>query len=97
MNVIREGVLFLRIISPFYILVCMKIVSDGVLKGSGAIRAFMLATFSDMILRVIFAYLFARFFGTMGIWMSWPVGWIVGTSISVFLYKRIKFEDIHRY
>lgn len=58
----------------------MKLVSDGVLRGTGAMKAFMVATFSDLILRVVLAFVLAGMMGPMGVWLSWPVGWIVGTG-----------------
>lgn len=83
------GVEFLRIVSPFYLVVVMKLVSDGVLRGSGSMKEFMVATFSDLILRVALSFLFARFWGTTGIWMSWPIGWIAGAVLSLFYSKRV--------
>lgn len=85
---LRTGVQFLQIVSPFYFLVSVKLVTDGVLRGSGAMRAFMITTFSDLILRVVLGYILAAPFGTKGIWMSWPVGWIIGTIMSLVFYAK---------
>ena len=41
------GVAFLRIIAPFYFIVSAKLVSDGVLRGAGLMKKFMVATFTD--------------------------------------------------
>ena len=84
------GVIFLRILSPFYFVVSVKLVADGVLRGAGDMGHFMIATFSDLILRVSLAYLFSSVldFGSVGIWCAWPVGWIIGTLISVTFYRR---------
>ena len=86
---LKTGVDFLRVVSPFYLVVSIKLVSDGVLRGTGAMKAFMMATFSDLILRVVLAFVLAGMMGTMGVWLSWPVGWIVGTGISVYYYRKI--------
>ena len=85
---IDTGVLFLRIVSPFYFLVSVKLIADGVLRGAGAMRRFMIATFSDLILRVALAFLFSAQFGSVGIWCAWPVGWAIGTGLSYFFYRR---------
>lgn len=82
------GMLFLRIVAPFYFVVSMKLITDGVLRGSGAMRYFMISTFSDLILRVALGYLLAVPFGTTGIWMSWPIGWTIGTALSLIFYAR---------
>lgn len=83
------GTEFLRIVSPFYLVVALKLISDGVLRGMGAVKEFMVATFSDLILRVVLAFVLAGFFGTLGVWLSWPVGWIVGTALSVYYYRKV--------
>ena len=48
--VIDVGISFFRIASPFYLVILWKIISDGVLRGSGAMKEFMIATFTDLIL-----------------------------------------------
>ena len=85
---IDTGMLFLRIVSPFYFLVSVKLIADGVLRGAGAMRRFMIATFSDLILRVALAFLFSAQFGSIGIWCAWPVGWAIGTGLSYVFYRR---------
>lgn len=84
--VINEGVKFLKIVSPFYFVITIKLVIDGILRGSGAMLAFMSSTFSDLILRVILAFALTPRFGSMGIWISWPIGWIAATVLSLILY-----------
>ncbi len=83
---LATGKLFLRIVSPFYFVVMLKIMTDGVLRGAGAINHFMVSTFADLFLRVILSMLFAKLFGSVGIWCSWPVGWTIGTLISLMFY-----------
>lgn len=80
------GVEFLRITSPFYAVISLKLIADGILRGAGAMKAFMIATFSDLILRVILAFVLSGVWGDTGIWLSWPVGWVIGTSLSVGFY-----------
>lgn len=82
------GVEFLRIVAPFYFVVSMKLSTDGALRGSGAMSWFMIATFSDLILRVVLGYVLAVPFGTTGIWMSWPIGWAIGTVMSLVFFAK---------
>ena len=58
-----------------------------VLRGAGAMRLFMVTTFSDLILRVGFSVLLFRFWQELGIWLSWPIGWLLGTGISFWFYR----------
>ena len=87
------GVRFLQIISPFYFVVALKLVSDGVLRGAGMMKQFMTATFTDLILRVVLAKLLSARFGTTGIWAAWPIGWTVATVMSVLFYRSGKWTD----
>ncbi|MBO5145248.1 MAG: MATE family efflux transporter [Lachnospiraceae bacterium] len=83
---------FLWILSPFYFVVSTKLVTDGVLRGAGTMNAFMAATFTDLILRVLLAFGFSSLFGAIGIWCAWPVGWTIATGMSVFFYKKGKWQ-----
>ena len=85
-DVITAGVQFLKIVSPFYFLATVKIIVDGILRGSGAMLSFMVSTFTDLILRVIFAFILTPHIGQLGIWWSWPIGWIVASLASLALY-----------
>ncbi len=84
----KEGMSFLRIVSPFYIIVSVKIITDAVLRGSGDMMPFMISTFSDLILRVGLAFILSPLLGPVGIWLSWPIGWGAGTVISYSFYKK---------
>ena len=80
------GITFLRIVAPFYFIVAAKLVTDGILRGAELMNQFMAATFTDLILRVVLAEIFSRFFDSTGIWMAWPFGWLVGAGLSVSFY-----------
>ncbi len=83
----KAGMEFLKIVSPFYFIISVKLLADGLLRGSSAMIGFMVSTFTDLILRVILAYVFAGIFGSTGIWMSWPVGWSISAVISLLFYR----------
>lgn len=85
---INTGITFLRILSPFYFVVSAKLVADGILRGAGRMKQFMAATFTDLILRVSVAEALSRTaLGATGIWCAWPFGWVVGTVVSILLYR----------
>lgn len=90
---LKTGQQFLWILSPFYFVVSAKLAADGVLRGVSAMRQFMAATFTDLILRVILAFLFSAWTNSaIGIWCAWPVGWTIATVLSVYFYHRY-FSD----
>ena len=83
------GIEILRILSPFYFVVSTKLVADGILRGAGLMKQFMIATFTDLILRVSLAkILAATILGSTGIWLAWPIGWAIGTLVSIFFYRK---------
>ena len=83
------GILFLRIVAPFYFVVSVKLVSDGVLRGCANMVQFMVSTFADLILRVVLSVaLSSTALGSTGIWLSWPIGWAVGTGLSLLFCLR---------
>ena len=84
-----SGLLFLKIVAPFYFAVSAKLVADGILRGASLMGRFMTATFTDLILRVVLAAVLSRTsLGSTGIWCAWPVGWIVATTLSLMFYYR---------
>ncbi len=85
----HTGIMFLRILSPFYFVVSAKLVADGILRGAGRMKNFMIATFTDLILRVVLAYVFSQtILGATGIWCAWPVGWCIATTLSILFYRH---------
>ena len=88
------GVQFLRIVAPFYFVVSMKLMADGVLRGAGAMTYFMIATFTDLILRVVLSFVLSAMFGTVGVWLSWPIGWTIATIMSLYFYFTEKWNPI---
>ncbi|MBQ8201080.1 MAG: MATE family efflux transporter [Clostridia bacterium] len=91
---IRIGVSFLRMITPFYAVIAVKLAMDGVLRGASQMGAFMTDTMTDLVVRVALAFALAPVFGIAGVWSAWPIGWCVGAALCVFFtlrwYRRLK-------
>lgn len=86
---LHTGIIYLKILSPFYFVVSAKLVADGILRGAGLMKYFMIATFTDLILRVVLAFCFSQTpLGATGIWCAWPVGWCVATILSISFYRK---------
>ena len=91
---LQTGRQFLWIVSPFYFVIALKFVADGILRGVSAMRQFMVATFTDLVLRIVLAYVFSAWMGSaLGIWFAWPVGWVIATFLSFFFYRR-KYREL---
>ncbi len=86
---LNSGLLFLRILAPFYFIASSKLVADGILRGAGLMNQFMIATFTDLILRVVLAFILSgTALKSAGIWCAWPIGWTVAAVMSIMFYKR---------
>ncbi len=83
---LSSGVLFSRIVSPFFFVVNAKIVADAVVRGCNGNVGFMISTFSDLILRVSFVFIFTTFMGFAGVGLAWVVGWILGMFVALSFY-----------
>ncbi|MFA6867387.1 MAG: MATE family efflux transporter [Clostridia bacterium] len=80
------GIKFLRIVSPFYFIISIKLISDGILRGAEKMNAFMVSTLADLATRVTLVFILSKYFASTGIWMAWPASWILGTIASVIFY-----------
>ncbi len=89
----ETGIVFLRIVAPFYFIIAMKLVADGILRGMALMGRFMVATFTDLALRVILAIVLRIPLGAVGIWCAWPMGWVIGMILSVIFYRRSICEN----
>ena len=86
---LRTAIEILRIFSPFYFIISIKLVADGILRGAGMMKQFMIATFTDLILRVVLAFLLPQTgLGSTGIWCAWPIGWTIAMFLSIRFYSK---------
>lgn len=89
-----SGVRFLYIVSPFYFVVSVKLVADGILRGAGLMKQFMTATFTDLVVRVALAIVLSTQLGYIGIWCAWPVGWSLGVILSIWFYHNGPWKEV---
>ena len=90
---ISAGMTFLKIVSPWYFMIVIKLMTDGIIRGSGAMVYFVVATVPDLILRIGFALVLTKSFGSTGIWMAWPFGWIVATTLTLIFYRKLGYKN----
>ena len=86
---LMTGRQFLWILSPFYFVISAKLVADGILRGISAMRQFMAATFTDLIVRVVLAFVLSGWIeSAIGIWCAWPIGWTIAMVLSGFFFRK---------
>ena len=89
----KIGQQFLWTVAPFYGIIAIKIINDGVFRGTGAMRQFMLSTALDLALRVIASHVLPHWIGYQGIWWAYPIGWTACTLLSMISYRY--FRRVH--
>ncbi len=88
-EVIKFGGLFLRRLSPFYVLCCVNQIYAGALRGAGATRAPMIIMLGSFVaFRQVYLFTVSRLIGTVeAVAYGYPCGWLV-CSAAIFLYYR---------
>ncbi|MCM1438186.1 MAG: MATE family efflux transporter [Roseburia sp.] len=94
------SVLYLKIVAAFLPAVCVKIVSDGAVRGCGGNLGFTISTFTDLILRVALVYvLVGAGMGFAGVGWAWAIGWSVSMFVAIGFFvatpclRRRKKQD----
>lgn len=91
-EIIREGVRYLRIEGAFYIGIGILFLWYGYFRGIGKPRVSLYLTVVSLGTRVLFSYTFApnTALGTTAIWLSIPIGWILADIVGLILFRREK-------
>lgn len=85
------GTLFLRYISPFYLVMCIYQVYAGALRGAGNSRVPMiLMLLSFVAFRQAYLYVFSRWMpgAILPIALSYPAGWLACSVSTLIYYSR---------
>ena len=94
-DIIYYGTIFLRWLTPFYVLCCMNQIYSGALRGAGNSTAPMIIMLSSFVgFRQIYLYVMANHISNteIPIAMSYPAGWIVCSLLVFTYYKFAKLE-----
>lgn len=92
----ETGIQCTRFMAWFYVLIGLKMISDGVLRGAGDMTMFTVANLVNLGLRVVLAVTLAPQFGIQFVWVAVPVGWLINYLISFFEYRTGKWKTIHK-
>lgn len=93
-DVITQGVDYMRTVSLFYAVFSILMIFNGLLRGAGDTVVPMLSVIASLAVRVGVAYWLASFanIGYRGIWWSIPAGWAVASGIPVLRYLSGKWR-----
>ncbi len=94
-DIIHFGTIFLRWLTPFYVLCCINQIYSGALRGSGNSTAPMIIMLTSFVgFRQIYLYVMANYISNtvIPIAMSYPAGWILCSLLTFTYYKFAKLE-----
>ena len=95
-EVVEYGTMFLRYISPFYVLCSLNQVYGAALRGAGHSNATMFIMLgSFVVFRQIYLYVVANFISNtvMPIAMGYPAGWCLCSTLTLIYYHH---ADLNR-
>ena len=79
---------YMRWLGYFFIFMGIKMATDGVLRGLGVMRPFLLANMVNLAIRLSVALLCAPRFGIAFVWLAVPAGWLANFLISYAALRR---------
>lgn len=86
------GNAYLSFVAFFFVMIGLKAITDGVLRGAGDVFVFTLANLANLSIRVAFAFLFAQKLGVAAVWYAVPLGWTANFLISFCRYATGKWS-----
>ena len=95
-EVVTYGTLFLRHLSPFYLLCCVNQIYSGALRGAGNSRAPMVIMLASFVLfRQAYLYVVSHFISNtiLPLAMGYPAGWLVCSTLILLYYRRVQLNS----
>ena len=91
-EVVEYGSMFLRWITPFYVLCCFNQVYSGALRGAGNSKAPMIIMLTSFVaFRQIYLFAMSRICNeVIPIAMGYPAGWLLCSALTTIYYHKVK-------
>jgi len=86
---IDVAVEFLRRVSPFYFIGCVMYIFTNTLRGTGRVTVPTAASFVELGMKTLAAFLFSSFMTRSEIWFAWPVGYFSAVVLLVIYYIMV--------
>ena len=92
-EVVAYGSLFLRYISPFYLVMCTYQIHAGALRGAGNSRVPMIIMLASFVLfRQLYLFVTARLFpgNVNAVAFAYPAGWVLCSVLMLTYYHKMR-------
>ena len=90
-EIIEYGALFLRLLTPFYLIWCINMIYAGALQGTGNTLVPMIIMLSSFVaFRQAYLFVMANYISNspVAIALSFPLGWTLSSVITLIYYKK---------
>ncbi len=96
-EVVQNGTMFLRWLSPFYILCCFNQIYASALRGAGNSRAAMVIMLLSFVgFRQLYLFVMSKLcYEIIPIALSYPAGWLVCSLITAIYYHHTGLNKNH--
>ena len=84
---------YMKWIGYFFVFMGIKMTTDGVLRGLGIMRPFLLANMVNLAIRLSVALIFAPHWGIAFVWLAVPAGWLANFLISYVVLRKSWSKD----
>ncbi|WFR56555.1 MATE family efflux transporter [Anaerocolumna sp. AGMB13025] len=91
---LQTGTAYLKFMGFFYIMLGLKMITDGLLRGAGDMKVFTAANLVNLAIRVFVAFQFAPVWGIAAVWYAVPMGWTANYLLSFSRYLTGKWKEI---
>lgn len=96
-DVLQYGLIFVRFMSPFYVLCCWNQIFSGALRGAGdstGPMVILLASF--VVFRQIYLFVASQLFHSIYVTaLAYPMGWLLCSVLVYIRYRRGKWEKTY--
>ena len=94
-GVVEYGVMFIRLISPFYLIICFNQIYAGALRGAGDAKAPMfIMLFSFVLFRQLYLAIGTQFINTEWfVGLGYPAGWAMCSTLQLLYYYKSHWRD----
>lgn len=88
---------FLCRVSPFYFIGCVMYIFTNTMRGMGRVTVPTVASFVELGMKTVAAYIFSVFCTRSEIWFAWPVGYFSAVVLLVAYYVlRVERTDLKK-
>lgn len=89
---ISIGSKYLMVVCVAYIVAAVMRSYLNLLRGAGDVNTSAVSGVTELVGRIVFAYILVNYFGSTGIWIATPLAWAAGATVPLIRYYSGKWK-----